>query len=112
MTHVLFSYGTLRQPQVQRELFGRVVPTVPDHLVGHRVEWLTITDAAVIATSGSHRHPVIRPGDPQDTVAGHRLELSDAELECADAYEVDDYTRVAIRLASGLDAWVYMAARD
>ena len=112
MSQVLFSYGTLRLPEVQRELFGRLVPTVADQLPGHRLEWLTITDPVVLAVSGSDRHPVIRPGEPLDSVVGARLELTDSELERADAYEVDDYARVAVRLASGLRAWAYMAAGD
>lgn len=110
MTHRLFSYGTLRQMNVQAELFGRAVPTVEDNLVGFRLEWLTITDPDVIATSGLDRHPILRPGSPEDSVAGAFLELTDAELERADEYEVDDYTRVHAKLASGLDAWVYVAA--
>jgi len=30
-------------------------------------------------------------------------------LVAADAYEVSDYQRVSVRLASGLDAWVYVS---
>lgn len=32
------------------------------------------------------------------------------ELAVADAYEVSDYKRVLIRLASGRDAWAYVVA--
>ena len=110
--HRLFSYGTLRQANVQAELFGRAVPTVADDLPGYRLEWLTITDPEVIATSGSDRHPILRPGSAGDRVAGAYLELTDAELARADEYEVDDYTRITVTLASGLDAWVYVAASN
>ncbi|GAA1525963.1 gamma-glutamylcyclotransferase family protein [Nocardioides humi] len=110
MVHRVFSYGTLRQPEVQVALFGRAVPTVADALPGYRVDWLTITDPAVIATSGSDRHPILRPGRAEDAVDGAYLELSDAELAWADAYEVDDYARTAVTLASGAEAWVYLAA--
>lgn len=34
--------------------------------------------------------------------------ISTAELEAADDYEVDDYTRVAVPLRSGRQAWVYV----
>lgn len=112
MTNQLFSYGTLRQPEVQVELFGRTVPTAPDTLPGYRLEWLVITDPVVIATSGSNRHPILRTGNPDDSVAGAVLELNDLELDRADAYEVDDYLRVRVRLGSGLDAWVYAAAES
>jgi hypothetical protein len=37
------------------------------------------------------------------------LVLTDAELKAADDYEVDDYVRISVKLASGLDAWVYIA---
>jgi hypothetical protein len=30
----------------------------------------------------------------------------------ADDYEVDEYTRVAVRLGSGVEAWVYVAGTD
>lgn len=44
---------------------------------------------------------------PCDLVPGQVLRLTAADLTAADAYEVDDYTRVKVRLASGTDAWVY-----
>lgn len=112
MSHRLFSYGTLRQAEVQRELFGGPVPTVDDVLPGWRLDWVTITDPAVIATSGSDRHPILRPGEPSDAVPGACLALDEARLARADEYEVDDYVRVRVRLASGVEAWVYVAAAD
>ena len=108
----LFSYGTLRQPEVQSTLFGRLVPTVDDTLPGFRLETVTITDPEVIATSGSAVHPILRRADAADTVAGAFLELDEAELAAADDYEVDDYERVSVVLASGLKAWVYVAAGE
>lgn len=109
MLHRLFSYGTLRQPDVQLSLFGRVVATVDDALPGYRLEWLRITDPSVIATSGSDRHPILRRGTPSDHVDGAYLELTDDELAAADDYEVDDYRRTAVTLTSGVPAWVYTA---
>ncbi len=112
MPQLVFSYGTLRQPGVQAAVFGRAVPTVPDELPGFRLDWLQITDAAVIETSGSGRHPILRRGGPTDSVPGAVLELDDAELLAADAYEVDDYARTLVTLASGTQSWVYLAAAD
>jgi hypothetical protein len=34
--------------------------------------------------------------------------ISATELAAADEYEVDDYTRVAVPLWSGRQAWVYV----
>lgn len=109
MTHLIFSYGTLQQHDVQEQLYGRAVPTVPDTLPGHRLSWLRITDPAVIAVSGSDRHPILVPGEPHDVAAGSRLVLDEAELAATDAYEVDDYVRTAVVLGSGMSAWAYLA---
>lgn len=38
--------------------------------------------------------------------------LDDAELAAADAYEVADYARALRPLASGAQAWVYLAAAE
>ena len=108
----LFSYGTLQTPPVQREHFGRELEGSPDALPGHRQDWVTITDSAVIAVSGTDRHPIVRrTGDPADTTAGTVLEVTTEELAAADVYEVDDYRRALVRLESGVDAWVYLAQR-
>ena len=106
----VFSYGTLRQPEVQQALYGRIVPTVADTLPGHRLDWLMITDPDVVATSGSDRHPILRRGGEMDSVAGAYLELTETELAATDVYEVDDYSRQEVVLASGTLAWVYVGS--
>ncbi len=109
----LFSYGTLRDPQVQLETFGRLLEGEPDAVVGYRLESLTITDPAVIATSGSDRHPIVRASDdPGTAVEGTVLWISEQELLAADAYEVDDYARTSVPLRSGAHAWVYVHPED
>ncbi|HEY1639534.1 MAG TPA: gamma-glutamylcyclotransferase family protein [Streptosporangiaceae bacterium] len=110
-TAMLFSYGTLQQPGVQLATFGRRLTGAADQLPAHRGGWITITDPAVIAESGSDRHPIVRAtSSPADTVTGTVLTLSTAELAASDACEVDDYRRSRITLASGTRAWVYRAA--
>lgn len=110
--HRVFSYGTLRLPQVQQALYGDVVATVPDVLPGYRVDWLRITDPDVLAKSGTDRHPILRRGSADDRVEGAYLELDDAGLAATDAYEVDDYTRHEVTLESGVRAWVYLGQAD
>jgi uridine kinase len=106
----LFSYGTLQQTGVQRASFGRTLMGRPDTLPGHRLDWVTITDPAVIAASGTDRHPLVRPtGEARDQVPGTVLILSTAELAAADLYEVDDYRRHHVQLSSGHQSWVYRA---
>ncbi|MBO9499054.1 MAG: gamma-glutamylcyclotransferase [Novosphingobium sp.] len=105
---LLFSYGTLRQPEVQQALFGRLLVGKADALVGYAMRMLQITDAEVIRTSGSSVHPVAEAtGDPADRVEGMAFEVTEAELERADAYEVQ-YRRVSVPLASGRMAFFYV----
>ena len=111
MTELLFSYGTLRQPEVQRATFGREIDGRPDAIVGYNLDYVTITDPHVIATSGSDRHPILKPTDRADAaVEGMVFEISEADLAAADEYEVDDYRRITVPLRSGGDAWVYVFA--
>jgi gamma-glutamylcyclotransferase (GGCT)/AIG2-like uncharacterized protein YtfP len=107
---LLFSYGTLRQPEVQLATFGRLLAGRPARVVGYRLDWLTITDPAVIATSGSDRHPLLLPDPAADPVAGTVFEITMDELLAADEYEVDDYARVLVPLDTGEEAWVYVFA--
>ncbi|MGE7385260.1 gamma-glutamylcyclotransferase family protein [Streptomyces sp. NPDC004126] len=107
--HLLFSYGTLQLPQVQRARFGRELTGRADALMGFRLETVTITDPAVIADSGSDRHPVaVHSDNPADVIEGTVLTLSPAEVDAADRYEVGDYRRIKAELRSGAKAWVYI----
>ncbi|GAA0265578.1 gamma-glutamylcyclotransferase family protein [Cryptosporangium japonicum] len=108
---LLFSYGTLREPAVQRATFGRELTGHPDTLLGYRRSLLEINDPHVLAVSGQTHHPILTAtGDPADTVDGTALEVTEAELLAADEYEVDDYRRVRAPLAGGGTAWVYVRA--
>jgi hypothetical protein len=73
---------------------------------------LTITDPDVIATSGSAEHTAAREtGDPRDAVPGIVFWITADELAAADTYEVADVKRVTVRLASGIEAFVYVDTR-
>jgi len=109
---LLFSYGTLRLPQVQLATFGRLLDGFDDVLPGFELAQLTITDAAVLATSGEAEHPILRPSANADAVVtGRVFELTPDELARADAYEVDDYARIEVQLASDRRAFVYVDRR-
>lgn len=111
MTHLLFSYGTLRLTAVQEATFGRRMPMRSAELPGYVLDTVAITDPHVIELSGSAEHPFARAtGEPTDIVDGVVLELTDDDLAAADAYEVDDYTRVAVTLSTGETAWLYVDA--
>lgn len=107
---LLFSYGTLREPDVQRSIFGRLLNGHDDALVGFELALFKVEDAAFVASSGKAMHNTLRStGRSEDRVPGVALEVTDAELLEADRYEPAGYKRVATTLASGMDAWVYIA---
>ena len=107
----LFSYGTLQLPQVQESLFGRILTGRKEELPGYKIEKLKITDRAVIEKSGTDMHPIlVRTREPSDLVSGMVFEITQAELEKADEYEVDDYRRNLAIMSSGTHAWIYFSA--
>jgi len=108
---LLFSYGTLRQREVQLATFGRVLDGHEDAIVGYELDYVTITDPHVIQTSGSNRHPILRAScDAESEVQGTVFTVAEGELAAADRYEVDDYRRVLVPLRTGARAWVYVLA--
>jgi gamma-glutamylcyclotransferase (GGCT)/AIG2-like uncharacterized protein YtfP len=108
---LLFSYGTLQDKAVQLAHFGRELKGRPDAMLGYVQTWVEIVDPQVLATSGKTHHPIIKPGtDPNEEIAGTVFEITQAELEAADRYEVADYKRVSVTLKSGAQAWVYVSA--
>lgn len=109
----LFSYGTLRQREVQLAIFGRELDGQPDVLPGYAVSTLRITDPGVIAISGSTSHTMARAtGNPLDELPGTVFRITAAELTAADAYEVADVKRATVRLRSGIDAFIYIDAQS
>lgn len=109
-SELLFAYGSLQLDPVQRTTFGRLLVGHQDTLPGYRLGQLEIKSDAVVATSGIATHPIVHvTGNPADLVAGMVFRITPTELLQADAYEVDDYERVRVTLASGTQAWVYAA---
>ena len=107
----LFTYGTLQLPDVQLDTFGRLLEGEDDALLGYRLEWTDVGDERVAQLSGLEKHPILRrTDDPRDRVFGRVLRLTADELDAADEYEVSLYRRASVSLASGLRAWVYVAA--
>ena len=107
----LFSYGTLRQPEVQLGTYGRLVDAQEDALPGHRLVEIVIDDPHVISLSGKSVHTIAQPtGDPGDRVVGVVLLLTQAELDATDAYEAAAYARIEATLQSGRRAFVYVDA--
>jgi gamma-glutamylcyclotransferase (GGCT)/AIG2-like uncharacterized protein YtfP len=106
----LFSYGTLRQPEVQIANYGRLLDGEPDVLGGYRLVPVEIADPEVVRISGKAIHTIaMASGNPDDRIEGVVFGLSEAELAATDAYETDAYARIEVTLESGRSAWVYVA---
>ena len=109
----IFSYGTLRQPEVQRALFGRALQAEEDVLTGYRIGMVAINNPEVVRMSGSAEHPgLIATDDASDRVAALALKVTTDELAAADAYEAADYVRAPVTLESGRAAFVYLARQS
>ena len=109
--HLLFSYGTLQLPEVQLAQFKRLLEGEDDAMPGFAQAMVEITDPEVLRKSGQRLHPIVsQTGNLADSVAGKVFAITAAELAAADAYEVADYKRVSVTLASGRAAWVYVKA--
>jgi hypothetical protein len=111
---LLFSYGTLQQDRVQLATFGRLLDGQPDELLGFEPAMVPIAAARLAAFPGKTHHTnLVRCGKHDSRVSGAVFELSDDELAIADRYEqLDSYKRIAVTLASGRTAWVYVDARS
>ena len=106
---LLFSYGTLRQSEVQLATYRRLLEGRADTLHGFRLAPLAITDPEVVRISGKAVHSIARrTGDAADRIDGVVFRLTAAELAATDRYEVDVYARIEVDLASGTRAFVYI----
>jgi gamma-glutamylcyclotransferase (GGCT)/AIG2-like uncharacterized protein YtfP len=103
---LLFSYGTLQKADVQLATFGRLVFGQPDYLPGF--------EPSLVATVGQVTHANASfNGRSNSRVSGTAFEVTEAELLAADKYErTASYTRIAVALGSGAQAWVYVDARS
>lgn len=108
----LFTYGALQEPDVQLDTFGRLIDGHEDSLSGFRLDDSDGTDGrgAPATTTSSRRRALRHTGSPHDRVFGAVLQLSPAELDAADEYLMSGVRRTSVTLASGLTAWVYVAA--
>ncbi|MGX7952889.1 gamma-glutamylcyclotransferase family protein [Tsuneonella sp. HG249] len=108
---ILFSYGTLQQPEVQLGTFGRLIEGVEDTLMGYILAPLHVSDAGVIDLSGLDVHLIARRSSAgANAIKGYAFEVTEEDLAKADAYEVDVYARVEEILGSGRRAFVYVGA--
>lgn len=96
---LLFAYGSLLDPEVQRDLFGKTLPEADTAILKG---WEKCTE---------EEYPYIRPNNGC-RVQGSLLQLSPAELEMADGWEEvpEAYQRELLWVEDNdktLKAWVY-----
>ena len=94
---LLFSYGTLQDEPVQRSTFGRKLEGSRDELPGFQA-----TENGGHVNAAYHRDG--------SAIAGTVFEVTKEELGKSDEYERPArYVRIAVKLASGKDAWAYVS---
>ena len=111
---LLFSYGSLQQENVQLSTFGRLLQGQRDELLGFELESVEIEDPKIASATGKTHHAnAAFNGRDDSRVSGTVFKITDAELAAADSYkQLAAYKRIATKLASGKQAWVYVDARS
>jgi gamma-glutamylcyclotransferase (GGCT)/AIG2-like uncharacterized protein YtfP len=108
-TENLFTYGTLRNEEVQLDLFRRTLAGHADALPGYTLSMIEVHDHDFVVKSGTAIHRNLQfTGDPSDFVEGTVYSVTLQELEQADSYEPAGYKRALVQLRSGANAWVYL----
>lgn len=90
----IFSYGTLQEEHIQMALFGRVLDTSVDCLIGY----VTLNDY--------FGYPRLKKLD-NGIVYGRVLELDDNELYITDRYETQAYEKKKLITKNGVEVHAY-----
>ncbi|WP_405379941.1 DUF4286 family protein [Maribacter sp. LLG6340-A2] len=99
-THLLFSYGTIQQLDVQLGVFSRPLVGFEDELAQY-----TVSEEKIAGLYPTLQHT----GNTNDVIKGQVYTLTHQELQKADEYEGEAYQRIQIELGSGRNAWVYIS---
>ena len=96
---LLFVYGTLKDPLIQRSVIGRKPSQSEDVLEGYKKSTITL---------GGNTYPIVskHPGS-FNHVEGIVMEVSEEELALIDKYETDAFKRAKATVQSGKEVWVY-----
>lgn len=99
-THLLFTYGTLQEKEVQLGVFSRTLTGMDDELTHYQIS----------KTKVSGQYPTLEfTNEKEHRIKGKVYVLAPTELERADRYEGEAYKRIQVTLASGKKAWAYIA---
>lgn len=96
--HLLFVYGTLREPEVQKKIIGREIEGTLDSLLGYNISKIEINN---------NTYPIILK-KIDSSVRGLVLPITLKELQLIDEYETEAYQRIQVTLKSGKEAYVYV----
>ena len=98
-TQYLFSYGSLQQEGVQKEILHRRLLGNKDMAQGYSISTKKFMGQYPMAVPSGHS---------SDEIAGISFNVSFVELYWIDQYETAAYKRVPIVLKSGKRAWIYI----
>lgn len=93
----LFTYGSLRNSEIQQKLFNRILTGTLDTLIDY--------EKGNVVIEGKIFNVAISKAGSQ--IEGEVYELDQKELERSDRYEGNSYKRVRITLLSGTEGWIY-----
>ncbi len=100
----LFAYGTLKESDIQENIFGRSLRGTPDQLIGFVINYINIEEEFGIA-----KYPIITATEnPDDVVSGILYEITEEDVQLADTYEGIHYKRIEVTLESKEVAWAYI----
>ena len=107
----LFSYGAFTQEHVHKEVYERRLSGRLDSLPGYRLKLIGVSEHTA-GTLRIEQQPAAVPGDADDIIAGMRYEISEAELAAVEEINRELFDKEWVKLASGEEAWVFVAKRD
>lgn len=96
----LFSYGTLQDENVQKEIFGKTLVGVPGVLCGYKKIKINID---------GNSFPLIVKSNENAEIKGTLYNISQSELIKVDDYEGPAYGRIRANLKNGREVLVYVA---
>ncbi|AOZ98288.1 MAG TPA: gamma-glutamylcyclotransferase family protein [Flavobacterium sp.] len=100
----LFAYGTLKNKEIQENIFGRTLKGTPDRLIGFVINYIEIEEEF-----GLEKYPIIvATNNPDDIVTGVVYDISEKDVYLADTYEGLHYKRIEVTLESLQTAWAYI----
>lgn len=97
----LFSYGTIQNPAVQVELFGKELDFTIDSINGYKVVNDLLIEDIVYPRLAIQTDGIIQ---------GRVYDLSPEQLAILDEYETDAYRRALMKTTTGCEVQVYFSA--